>query len=108
MSQRLIPNSDSEFSDRAMRLAQQIGKEPERFAVTAKDAAAMLDAAQRFVAAFREARSGGGRSVVATRAKDDARAEAARVYKRCVDLIRVGEHVDGPILLSLGLRPRSE
>src|SRR4051812_30275453 len=99
MSQRLIPNGDIQFSMKAKLFAQSIEKDPARYSLAEKDALAMSEAATRFAAALLEAST--ARSRDATRAKDEARAVAAKIYKRCVDVIRVSEEVDSATLISL-------
>src|SRR5688500_16208655 len=107
MNERLIPNGDSEFATKASAFGRSIVKDPDRFGLTTELAQAMLDAAIRFEKLASRQRFG-GRSEVATREKDNARKEAAKLYKRCVNLIRVSEKVDDVTLIACGLRPHSD
>ena len=57
---------------------------------------------------FSKVRYGSGRSPVSTREKDEARAAAVKIYKRCVDLVRLKKDIDGATLIAANLRPHSD
>jgi hypothetical protein len=104
MGRRLIPRSDRAFLTKLECFAGNVGKDPARFALSRDDAGALSASAVRFRAAFLRARNGGTRGAAATREKDEARAEAERLYKRCHERVRVnGEALDTEAKLAAGL-----
>jgi hypothetical protein len=104
MSERLIPNGDPEFLTKLRAFAHTIAKDPPRFSLSGDDAAAMMNAFQRFEQASDQSRFGGGRSDGGSRVKKEARADAARLYKRLVNIIKISETVDVEARINAGLR----
>src|SRR3954447_25776610 len=77
MGRKFIPNGDLDFVTVAENFARQVADDPARLAVSREDADALTTAVARLREALQAARYG-GRSESATRAKDDARADAER------------------------------
>lgn len=107
MSKKFIPNGDLDFANRAAGFANTLLKDPQRFDVPLADAEELDAAVKRYRAALNAARSGGGRSEVATRAKEDARGEAERIMRRLGHLLRINKRLDAASKLSLGIRERT-
>ena len=105
MSKRLIPNGDSDFDAKLDVFARKISADWAEFGVSEVDALEMVEAARRFREKFRKAEA--ARSQAATREKDEARAAAAKIYKRCVDLVHLCKEIDDAKLILFGLQPRS-
>jgi hypothetical protein len=108
MGERLIPNGDAEFAQKARLFANRVSRDPQRYGISTQDAETMKIAATRFDAAFQKARYGERGSRTASKEKNLARAEAARIYKRCVKIIRLNEDLDNAALIDLGLKEHSE
>src|SRR4051812_6067506 len=107
MSQKFIPNGDLDFETKAQAFARTLVKEPERFDVPRAEAEQLDAAVKKYSAALKVARFRGGKSQVATRAKEDARAEAERIMRRLGHLLRINKRLDGASKVSLGIRERT-
>jgi len=106
MGEKFIPNGDVAFDQMAHNFAQDIAREPERFAIAQEDSDALSAAVAAYRAAFRAARAPISRSPRATRAKAEARAEAERHIRRLANMIRHNDAVDARAKHALKLRAR--
>ncbi len=106
--QRLIPRKDQAFASKAGAFARLVGEEPERYGLSREDAEAMRAAAEGFAAALRRSQAPKTRTPIATREKDNARAEAERLFKRCVERIRAGDRLDVNLRVILGVGETAE
>jgi hypothetical protein len=103
MGKRLIPRKDHEFANKFLGFARRVGTDPQRFAHSADEAATLNEAAQRFQKAVQTAQHPGSQSRMATVAKDEARAEAERLYQRAVKRIRAIDGLDAQLRLAAGM-----
>ena len=103
MGKRLIPRKDLAFAWKFLSFARTVGRDPQRFAHSPEDAAALNVAAQQFQTAVQTAQHPGSRSQTATRAKDAARAEAERLYQRAITRIRAIDGLDAQMRLMAGM-----
>lgn len=106
MGRKFIPNGDLDFLTMADVFARTIAGDPAQFAVAQKDSEALSAAVTAYRDALNVARMGGARSQVATRAKDEARADAERLIRRFANLIRANDEVDAAAKRSLQLGER--
>src|SRR4051794_33256812 len=100
MSKKFIPNGDQDFAEMAYSFAQQIAADPGRFEVTPGDADALSAAVAAYRAALQVARFG-ERSAAATRAKEDARAEAERIIRNLGSAVRSNPRLDAATKITL-------
>jgi hypothetical protein len=108
MGTRLFSNNDVKAAAQVKGFAGTIAREPQRYGILAEDAGALLAAAERFAATLRKARFAGSRSTIATREKNEARAEAKRLMERAARSIRVNENVTPIMLHELGMQPAAQ
>jgi hypothetical protein len=107
MGRKFIPNGDFDFVMMAENFARQMAAEPSRFSVSQDDCDQLGEAVRRFRAALNASRVG-ERSAVATRAKEDARADAERIIRRLGHVVRSNLNLDAATKMTLGIRPRAE
>src|SRR5436309_1830181 len=107
MGKKFIPNGDMQFVEMAEGFARNLAKEPARFAVSQEDADALIAVVAKFRAALTAVRTGGTRSLVATREKEIARGEAEQHIRRIANVIRANKNVDAISKMLLRLRERS-
>ncbi|MGB7157159.1 MAG: hypothetical protein WBD40_03770, partial [Tepidisphaeraceae bacterium] len=93
MGKRLFSNNDVKAVGQVRQFARAVAREPDRYGILAADAEALLAAAARFGATLHKARFTGSSSTIATREKNDARAEAKRLMERAARKIRANEDV---------------
>lgn len=105
MAKKFIPNGDGDFLAMARAFANAIAGEPARFHISQEDAAALSDAVARFGETF-EALRAGGRSIVATATKEQARIGCEKLIRRVANQVRANESVDKFSRMKLGLRER--
>jgi hypothetical protein len=108
MGRKFIPNGDLDFATMAEHFARNIAAEPGRYGVAKDDGDALSAAVAAYRAALQACRFGGERSAAATRAKDDARAEAERIIRRLGHLVRSNPRIDAATKILLGIQPRAE
>src|SRR5688572_13357044 len=92
---------------KAESFARTLLKEPERFEVPLGEVEEFDVVVKKYRAALNVARSGGGRSAAATRAKEDARAEAEQIMRRLAHLVRLNKKLDASSRVLLGIRDRT-
>lgn len=106
MSKKFIPNGDLDFDTMARCFAGTIAKDTARYHVSADDGEALSAAVERFGAALQASRFG-ERSVTATRAKDESRAQTEQIIRRLANAIRGNPKINATAKFDLGLRVRS-
>ncbi len=106
MSRKFIPNGDLDFATRAESFARTLLCEPERFDVPRAEAEELDAAGKRDPAAHQAARSG-GRSMAATREKEDARGQAEQIMRRLGHLVRLNERLDAASKILRGIHQRT-
>lgn len=106
MGKKLIPGSDSDFAAMARSFANVIGQDPSRFEVSQADADALVAAEQAFREALVVASRPGSKSQLATRVKNDARAEAKQIISRIGQQIRMNTRISSAMKLSLTIKER--
>lgn len=107
MSKKFIPNGDLDFVMKAESFARTLLKDVDRYEIPRGDAEELDVAVKAYRAALNVARSGGGRSAAATRAKEDARAQAEQIMRRLGHLVRLNKKLDGASKIALGIRERT-
>src|SRR5687768_2903515 len=107
MAKKWIPNGDLDFLTKAEGFARCIAKDPARYFVPQAESDELTAVVARFRAAYKACRFG-ERSAVATRAKEDAREEAALVVRRLGQLLRANPRVDAVARVALGIPERSK
>lgn len=107
MSKKFIPNGDLDFASMAESFTRNIAPAPGRYAVSTEEAEALTAAVTRFRDALQAARHSGGRSAVATAAKEEARLIAEKRIRRIAHLVRASESIDASAKIALGIRERS-
>ncbi len=107
MSKKFIPNGDLDFVTMSSHFARTIAKDPQRFEIAQSDCDELTESVARFSAAFQVCRSS-GRSPSATRAKEDARADAERIIRHLGHLIRKNGRIEPASKVEAGISQRSE
>src|SRR5687767_12286530 len=108
MSKKRIPNGDQDFLQMAQSFARNLGKEPEKYFVSREESDGLGAAVERYRAAFVKARSGDGRSTIATQQKEIARAEAERIIRDMSNVILANKKIDKIAKMMLGLKERGK
>jgi hypothetical protein len=106
MGKKLIPGGDRAFESLAKLFAKMIGGDPSKFEVSQDDADALVKAVDVFVDALAIASRGGSKSQVATRAKNEARAEAQAIVSRIGQAIRANKAIPSSAKLALNVEER--
>jgi hypothetical protein len=107
MSEKFIPNGDSQFALKALVFLKGISKERERFGITQEDVDAFGEALRKFDEALARCHST-SRSGPTKRAKDDARKVAVDIMRRLGHVVRHNPRIDAATKMSLGLRMRRD
>ena len=105
MGNRMVPTNEAEFLQKARNLANNISQDPARYGIPQADADAMQAAAERFAAAHQAAYRG-NRTREQVEEKRLARAEAKRMFVRCVNLVRLNESADASTRYLVGIKDR--
>jgi len=106
MSRKFIPNGDHDFVVMAEAFARNIVADPARFEVSQGDTDELASSVKEYRAAL-QACGSGGRSAVATREKEEARADAEQIIRRLAHVIRANDKINAAAKVLLHLRERT-
>jgi hypothetical protein len=104
---KFLPTNEMELLSRISGVARQVAAEPDKFGASREESEALFAAAMAFGKALRACRTGGGRSELATRVKNEARDQAKRLVTRLRDRVRVSDQISTEARLVFRIPQRS-
>ncbi len=106
MSDKFIPNADSDFKGMAMNFASKISADPEKYFVSKEDADALTAAVEAFLIALQE-NYGAARNKITAHKKSEARAKVEEIIRRLAHMIRANPKIDAAAKIVIRIKDRA-